>query len=820
MAKTKTHNPTPDAVKFKAEFVQKLQTMHGKDVSEASMNDKYTALVGVVRDKISQNWVASNREYTEKGRKQIYYFSMEFLVGKLLGMYLVNLGLREVCQEAMDSLGIDMEELESEEPDAGLGNGGLGRLAACFMDSIAALRLPGHGNGIRYKYGLFEQKIVNEYQVELPDNWLRDGYAWEYRRGDKAVEVCFGGTVTSETINNKIVFVHDNYESVLAVPYDVPVLGHENNTVNTLRLWNAEPLLEAEFDLPTFNRGDYLKAVEYKHSVERISKILYPEDNFYDGRLLRLKQQYFFVSAGLQSILRRFKKKRRSIRSLPDRVVVHINDTHPAVAVPELMRLLMDEEGLGWDDAWKITTNTISYTNHTIMPEALEKWPVEMFKTLLPRIYMIVEEINERYCKELWQRYPGDWNRIADMAIIADEQVHMARLAVVGSFSVNGVAALHTEILKDHIFHNYYEHTPHKFNNKTNGITHRRWLLKANPALSGLITDVIGKSWVDHPDDLTNLLKYENDAAVLQRFREVKIANKAKLAKYIDDHYNVQVDPTSIFDVQIKRIHAYKRQLLNVFHIMHLYNQLRDNPNLDITPRTFIFAGKAAPGYYFAKQNIKMINSLANMINNDKSIRDQIKVLFLENYSVSLGERIFPAASVSEQISTASKEASGTGNMKFMMNGALTIGTLDGANVEINSAVGDDNIFIFGLNSEQVIDYYRYGGYRSVDMYNSDTELRRIVDQLIDGFFPGNRDEFRGIYDTLLHHNDEFLVLKDFRAYVAAQQKLSDTYQDKMAWAKKSVNNIARSGIFSSDRSISEYAIGIWNVQPTELIRP
>ncbi|SEO48188.1 glycogen/starch/alpha-glucan phosphorylase [Propionispora vibrioides] len=804
--------------KFKLDFLYKLQTLHGKELEEASNNDKYTALVGVLRDRISQNWVATNRDYSEKSRKQVYYFSMEFLLGKLLPMYLINMGVHDVCRDALAELDIDIDKLTEAEPDAGLGNGGLGRLAACFMDSIAAMKLPGHGNGIRYRYGLFEQKIVDGHQVELPDNWLKDGYAWEYRRGDRATEVRFGGHVRTEATGNKLTFIHEGYEPVLAVPYDVPIIGHENNTVNTLRLWNAEPI-EGEFDLPTFNRGDYLKAVEYKHSVERISKILYPEDNFYEGRLLRLKQQYFFVSAGIQSIIRRFKKRRGPIRALPDRVTIHINDTHPAVAVPELMRILMDEEGLGWDDAWDITTRTVSYTNHTIMPEALEKWPVQMFKTLLPRIYMIVEEINERYCRRLWQRYPGNWDKIAQMAIIADEQVHMARLAVVGSFSVNGVAALHTDILKKHLFHHYYEDMPHKFNNKTNGITHRRWLLRANRGLAEVLTDTIGKSWVEHPEDLTNLLKYDSDASVQEKLKQVKLQNKEHLARHIKEKYDVLVDPASIFDVQIKRIHAYKRQLLNVLHVMDLYNRLKDNPDLDIVPRTFLFGGKAAPGYYLAKQIIKLINMLAYKINNDLSIKGKLKVVFLENYSVSLGEMVFPASDVSEQISTASKEASGTGNMKFMLNGAVTMGTMDGANVEIRNAVGDDNIFIFGLNSDQVIDFYRYGGYKSYDCYNNDKRIKLILDQLVNGYLPGGKDEFRPIFDSLLRDNDEFFVLKDFDDYATAQERLDQRFRDQGVWSKMSIHNIAHAGIFSSDRSIAEYAIGIWNVKPAEIPR-
>lgn len=805
--------------KFKQVFIHKLQTKHGKDLDEASLYDKYTALCSVVRDYINPNWMRTNKEYLEKGSKQVYYFSIEYLLGKQLEMNLLNTGLRDICKEALADLGIELQQLENCERDAGLGNGGLGRLAACFLDSLAALKLPGHGCGIRYKYGLFEQRIVNNHQVELPDNWLKDGYAWELRRADRAVEVRFGGNVRVETHKGRLVFIEEDYEAVRAVPYDVPVVGYGNNTVNTLRLWNAEPL-DIEFDLPTFNRGDYLKAVDYKHSVERITKILYPEDNYYEGRMLRLRQQYFFVSASIQSILRSFKRKRRAIKDLPDKVAFHINDTHPAVAIPELMRLLMDKEGLGWDEAWRITTNTISYTNHTIMPEALEKWPIDMFKLLLPRIYMIVEEINERYCRRLWDKYPGQWDRISQMAILADGQVHMARLAVVGSYSVNGVAAIHTDILCKHVMRNYHEDTPQKFNNKTNGIAHRRWLLKANPGLAGLITEMIGGDWIRHPDDLRNLLKYTDDAAAHDRLAQVKLQNKLVLASYIKDKYNVRLDTNSIFDVQVKRIHAYKRQILNVLHIMDLYNRLKADPNLDITPRTFIFAGKAAPGYFIAKQTIKLINVLASVINNDRTIKDKLKVVFLENYSVSLGEMIFPAAEVSEQISTASKEASGTGNMKFMLNGAVTIGTLDGANVEIRNAVGDDNIIIFGLTAEQVIDYYQCGGYKVWDIYHTDFRIKKVLDQMIDGFLPVDKEELRPLHGSLLWDNDEYFVLKDFAAYAEAQALLDAKYREKNTWYRMSMNNIAHAGIFSSDRSISEYAIAIWKVNPVEISRP
>ncbi len=808
-----------DKNEFKVLFINNLQTMFGKGLEEASLNNKYIALTRVIRDSISRNWMETNRQYNEKGVKQVYYFSMEFLLGKSLDMHLVNNGVRETYREALAELGIDLNQLEKEESDPGLGNGGLGRLAACFMESMAALGIPGHGCGIRYTYGLFEQKLVDHNQVELPDNWLQEGYAWELRKPDKAVEVKFGGTIKSSQQEDKWVFTHENYEAVLAVPYDVPLAGYQNNTVNTLRLWSAESLNDG-FDLASFNRGEYLEAMEYKNSVGLISKILYPQDNFYEGRVLRLKQQYFFVSAGLQSIIRRFKKKYSSMKQFPKKVAIHINDTHPTVAVPELMRILMDDLGLSWDDAWKITTDTISYTNHTIMPEALETWPVEMFKALLPRIYMIVNEINERFCHQLWERYPGDWDKIRGMAVIADNLVHMARLAVVGSHSVNGVAQIHTDILKEHIMRDFHEFYPNKFNNKTNGITHRRWLLKANPELADLITNCIGPSWIKEPQHLEQFAKFATDKKVQDQVRKVKLNNKKALAKYIKEKTGVTVDVRSIFDVHIKRIHSYKRQILNVFHIMDLYNRLRENPALPITPRTFIFAGKAAPGYYLAKQTIKLISVLASLINKDKQIKGKLKVVFLENYSVSLGELLFPAADVSEQISTASKEASGTGNMKFMLNGAVTIGTLDGANVEIHDAVGDDNIFIFGLTSQQVFDYHIHGGYNSWNVYNSDPRLKKILEQLVNGFLPYQNQEFRPIYNSLLPDNDEFFVLQDFAAYVDTQAALDKCYKQKEKWIQMSIHNIAQAGVFSSDRTISEYASDIWHTKPIEITKP
>lgn len=793
--------------------------MYGKQLTEVTINEQYTALGSLIRDYVNPNWTKTNKQYTDKGEKQLYYFSIEFLLGKLLEMNLLNMGLTTVCTQGLAELGIDINDMIREEPDAGLGNGGLGRLAACFLDSMAALSLPGHGCGIRYKYGLFEQKVVNNNQVEMPDNWLKDGYIWEYRKPNKAVEVWFGGRVVgSAGTEGKIWYRQEGYETVLAVPYDIPMVGYQNNTVNTLRLWSAE-LAETDFNFSAFNRNDYLKAVEYKHSVERISKILYPDDSFLEGRLLRLKQEYFFVSAGLQSILRRLKGKNYNSRELPDKIAVHINDTHPALAVPELMRLLIDVEGMSWDEAWQITTRTISYTNHTIMPEALEKWPIEMFKNLLPRIYMIVQEINERFCHELWDKYPGEWAHISHMAIIADDVVHMARLAVVGSHSVNGVAKLHSDILQKHImndFHNYY---PYKFNNKTNGVTHRRWLLKANPRLAALITSRIGKNWIKYPIELLELCQFANDSGFRGELAEIKLSNKQKLANYIQEKYEVVVNPHSIFDVQIKRIHAYKRQILNALHIMHLYNQLKENPNFDMIPRTFIFAGKAAPSYYIAKQTVKLINMLATVINQDKTINDKLKIVFLENYSVSLGELLFPAADVSEQISTAGKEASGTGNMKFMMNGAVTIGTLDGANVEIKEAVGDENIVIFGLTAKQALNYYSYGGYNAWDIYNGDIRIKKVMEQLVNGFLPSEKEEFRPLYNYLLQNNDEFFVLGDFSVYSHAQLLIEAKFRERQQWLAMCVKNIAHSGNFSSDRTIAEYAVGVWKIKPSIVIK-
>ena len=798
-----------DKNSFKRDYNNKFVQLHGKELKEGSNQQKYEALGSLVRDYVISTWMDTNKRYNQTGEKQVYYFSMEFLLGRLLGDFLLNLGIRDICKEALGELDIDLEEIENLEHDQGLGNGGLGRLAACFLDSMASLNIAGHGCGIRYKYGFFEQKIVDCQQVEASDNWLRQGNVWEIKKQDKAEIVKFGGTIVSDYVNDKLTFTHVNYEPVLAVPYDTPIVGYENEVVNTLRLWSAEPVSN-EFDFSSFSRGDFLKAISYKNSVEAISLVLYPEDSFYEGKMLRLKQQYFFVSAGIQSIVRHYKKHNGDIKLLDEKIAIHINDTHPTLAIPELMRILLDEEGLSWENAWRITQNTISYTNHTILAEALEKWPVDMFKSLLPRIYMIIEEINKRYCEELWNKYVGQWDKISRMAIIGDGYVRMANLAIVGSHSVNGVAKLHTEILKKKEMSDFYYLYPSKFNNKTNGITHRRWLIKSNPDLTKLLLDTIGDSFIKHPTDLESFSNYLDDRSVLKRLEEIKKDNKDKLAKEIYKSKGIVIDTNSIFDVQIKRIHAYKRQTLNCLRIMDLYNKLIDNPNLDIIPRTFIFAGKAAPGYYLAKNTIELICRVAETINNDPRVNQKIKVVMLENYQVSLAEKIIPATDLSEQISTTTKEASGTSNMKFMMNGAITIATLDGANIEIKDEVGEDNIIIFGLNAEEVLNYHKNGGYSSWDVCNKDPRLQRVTNDLINGKYFRDKDRFRTIYENLLTYNDEFFVLKDFDSYLKAQEKVDKLYIDKERWQRMCGINIAHSGIFSSDRTIKEYATGIW----------
>ncbi|MFF2449179.1 glycogen/starch/alpha-glucan phosphorylase [Neobacillus sp. NPDC058068] len=789
---------------FKGNFLKRLEMLSGRSFSESTPRDCYQTLGQMIREFVSHDWITTNEKYLAAKGKQVYYLSIEYLLGKLLRQNLINLGVEETVQAGLQELGIDLGELEEIEADAGLGNGGLGRLAACFLDSLASLNLPGHGHGIRYKHGLFEQKIVDGYQVELPEQWLRSGNVWEIRKADCAVKIPFWGKVEAKQENGRLVFHHLNAETVTAVPHDMPVLGFQAKTVNTLRLWNAEP---SQFPF----HEDILK---YKRETEAISEFLYPDDTHDEGKILRLKQQYFLVSASIQSILKSYRKKHSSLNSLHEHVCIHINDTHPVLAIPELMRILIDEEGFEWEQAWEITTHTISYTNHTTLSEALEKWPIRIFRPLLPRIYMIVEEINERFCQQLWEQTPGDWERIARLAILADDYVKMAHLAIVGSFSVNGVAKLHTDILKKREMKPFYQLYPEKFNNKTNGIAYRRWLLKANPKLSSLITETIGPDWTSSATDLKELLNYQNDAVFLEKLLKVKKENKQTLAKIIFDKTGTAVDTGAIFDVQVKRLHAYKRQLLNVLHIMHLYNRIKEDSSFSLVPRVFIFGAKASPGYYYAKKIIKLINTVAEKINNDQVVADKLKVIFLENYRVSLAEKIFPAADVSEQISTASKEASGTGNMKFMINGALTAGTLDGANIEIRELVGDANIFTFGLTAEEVLHYYQHGGYQSVEYYHHDYRIRHAVDQLVNGFFPGVNNEFEPIFDSLLEENDQYFVLKDFASYADIQEKIGETYKNQNVWQQKSLVNIANAGYFSSDRTIQEYADDIWGIKP------
>ncbi|CUP25041.1 glycogen/starch/alpha-glucan phosphorylase [Clostridium sp. NSJ-49] len=795
---------------FKKDYENKFIKLHGKELSEGTNQQKYEALGALVKDYVANMWIETNKMYKKTGDKQVYYFSMEFLLGRLLGNCLLNLGIRDMCKEALGEMGIDLDEIEDLEQDQGLGNGGLGRLAACFLDSMASLKIAGQGCGIRYKYGFFEQKIVDGQQVEVSDNWLRGGNVWETKKADKSEIVKFGGSVKVENVNGKLSFIHVNYEPVLAVPYDTPIVGYENDIVNTLRLWSAEPVSN-EFDFSSFSRGEFLKAMAYKNSVESISLVLYPDDSFYEGKMLRLKQQYFFVSAGIQSIIRHFKKCGGNIKELDEKIAIHINDTHPTLAIPELMRILVDQEELSWEEAWRITQNTISYTNHTILAEALEKWPTDMFKSLLPRIYMIVDEINERYCQELWNKYTGQWDKISRMAIISDGYVKMANLAIVGSHSVNGVAKLHTEILKKREMADFYYLYPSKFNNKTNGITHRRWLLKCNPELTNLLKETIGDSFIRHPMDLDKFKNHLDDVNVLSRLKEIKQNNKIKLAEEIYKTEGIKVDINSIFDVQVKRIHGYKRQTLNCLRIMDLYNQLLENPNLDIVPRTIIFAGKAAPGYYLAKNTIELICSIAEKVNNDPRVNDKLKVVMMENYRVSLAEKIIPAADLSEQISTTTKEASGTSNMKFMMNGAVTIATLDGANIEIKDEVGEDNIVIFGLNADEVLNYHKNGGYSAWDIYNNNPRVKAVINDLVSGRYNSDKDKFSKIYANLLSYNDEFFVLKDFDAYLEAQKKIDLIYRDSKRWQRICGVNIAHSGIFSSDRTIKEYATGIWD---------
>lgn len=801
---------------IKQDYLKRLTFTFAEGVNEASIDHKYMALGKLIKDYVTEGWAETNRAYTNNKCKQTYYFSMEFLIGKLLDTYLINLGIKDLCSEALAELGIDLDELAAMEPDAGLGNGGLGRLAACFMDSMASLSLPAHGCGIRFKHGLFKQKIVDGYQVEKLDDWLKTDFVWEVKKANRGININFGGNVYMKKIGNKLQPVYENCEVIRAVPYDVPIVGYNTKNVNTLRLWSAE-IDESDINLSTLQRGDYLRYLEHKYSVEEISQVLYPDDSSESGRRLRLKQEYFFVSAGIQTIVNRFKKLGEPITELHNYIAIHINDTHPAVAVAELMRILLDQEGLEWEEAWRITVKTMAYTNHTIMAEALEKWPKDMFEKLIPRIYMIVEEINRRFCLEVSKKYYGDWNKINNMSIISNGNIKMANLAIVGSHSINGVAWLHTEILKHRELKDFYEMYPERFNNKTNGITHRRWLIKANRDLADLLVEKIGPEWVENPLQIKKLMDYVDDKEVLKRLGEIKYKRKVEVAEFVKKSYGIQIDPNSIYDIQVKRLHAYKRQLLNIFHIINLYNELKADPKKDIVPRTFFFGAKAAPAYYLAKQIIKLINCVADKINNDPEINGKIKVVFLQNYGVTLAEKVIPSGDISEQISTASKEASGTGNMKFMMNGAITMATLDGANVEIDQAVGRDNIVVFGLTSEQVMNYYAHGGYNAYETFSSDPRLQIIINQLQNGFFGVGPQEFNLILKNLFDTNDEFFVFKDFDSYVKAQEKVNDLYKDKESWLRMSLINIANSGIFSSDNTIKRYADEIWNIKPLKI---
>ena len=800
---------------FKKEVITNVKTLFRKPIEEATPQQVFQAVSYAVKDDIIDRWIATHKEYEKKNVKTVYYLSMEFLMGRALGNNLINLTYYDAVKEALDELGFDLNFIEDQEPDAALGNGGLGRLAACFLDSLATLGYPAYGCGIRYKYGMFKQGIKDGYQLEMPDDWLKDGNPFEVKRSEYAVEVKFGGYVRVENKNGRNYFIQDGYQSVRAVPYDLPVIGYGNNVVNTLRIWDAEAI--QEFCLDSFDKGEYEKAVEQQNLAKTIVEVLYPNDNHYAGKELRLRQQYFFISASVQRAILKFKELNKDIHKLPEKVTFQMNDTHPTVAVAELMRILMDEEGLEWDDAWDITTRTCAYTNHTIMAEALEKWPIELFSRLLPRIYQIVEEINRRFVLKIQEMYPGNQDKVKNMAVLYDGQVKMAHLAIAGSYSVNGVAALHTKILEERELKDFYEMRPEQFNNKTNGITQRRFLLHANPLLANWITDKIGDEWITNLSHLKKLKVYVDDEKCQQEFMNIKYQNKIRLAKYIKEHNNVDVDPRSIFDVQVKRLHEYKRQLLNILHVMHLYNRLKTEPEFDMYPRTFIFGAKASAGYKRAKLIIKLINSVADVVNNDASIDGKIKVVFIENYRVSNAEIIFAAADVSEQISTASREASGTGNMKFMLNGAPTLGTMDGANVEIVEEVGIDNAFIFGLSAEEVMKYEREGGYNPMDIYNNNQAVRRVLTQLIDGTYAkDDPDRFRDLYDSLTKE-DVYFILKDFDSYAEAQQRVDAAYRDEKKWAKMAMLNTAMAGKFSSDRTIEEYAKEIWHLKKVKV---
>ena len=808
-------------VEFKKEVEDYLKVLFRKSINEADDQQKFQAVAYAVKDFIVDQWMATHRTYEEQDVKTVYYLSMEFLTGRALGNIIINLKGNQAIKDAIEELGMDLDVIEDQEPDAALGNGGLGRLAACFLDSLSTLGYPAYGCGIRYKYGMFKQVIENGYQLEKPDDWLKYGNPFEIKRPEYAVEVKFGGYVAirkDECGRDK--FVQENYQSVRAVPYDLPIVGYNNNVVNTLRIWDAEPI--DTFNLDSFDKGDYQKAVEQENLARTICEVLYPNDNHMAGKELRLKQQYFFVSASIQRAVMKYMEKHDDIRKIHEKVVFQLNDTHPTVTVAELMRILMDEYNLSWDEAWDVTTKSCAYTNHTIMSEALEKWPLELFSRLLPRIYQIIEEINRRFVLQIQAAYPDDNSKVEKMAIIYDGQVKMAHLAIAAGFSVNGVAKLHTEILKHQELKDFYEMMPEKFNNKTNGITQRRFLLHGNPLLAQWITDKIGDDWITNLKHINELSVYADDELSQKEFMNIKYKNKVRLAKYIKEHNGIEVDPRSIFDVQVKRLHEYKRQLLNILHVMYLYNKLKQNPGMDFYPRTFIFGAKASAGYMRAKSIIKLINSVGDVINNDASINGKIKVVFIENYRVSNAEIIFAAADVSEQISTASKEASGTRNMKFMLNGALTLGTMDGANVEIVDEVGEENAFIFGLSSDEVIAYEHNGQYNPRDIYNSDADIRAVLTQLVDGTYSqGNFEEFRDIYNSLLDGQggrpDMYFILKDFRSYAEAQERVEAAYKDEKKWARSAMLNTAKSGKFSSDRTIEEYAKEIWHLDKVKV---
>jgi starch phosphorylase len=803
-----------DKESFKKEVAANVKMLYRKTLEEATPQQLYQAVSYAIKDDIIERWIATHKAYKAQNVKKVYYLSMEFLMGRQLGNNLINLGYYSDIKKALEEMGLDINFLEDQERDPALGNGGLGRLAACFLDSLSTLGYPAYGCGIRYRYGMFKQAIIDGAQVEQPDDWLKEGYPFEVKREEYACDVKFGGYVRVENRDGRNHFIQEGYQSVRAVPYDMPIVGYGNNVVNTLRMWDAEAT--QVFNLSSFDKGEYHQAVEQQNLARTICEVLYPNDNHYSGKELRLKQQYFFVSASLQTAIAKFKENNKKIADLPKKVTFQMNDTHPTLTVPELMRILMDEEGLEWDEAWEITTKTCAYTNHTIMSEALEKWPIELFSRLLPRIYQIVEEINRRFVKKIEETYPGDQEKIKSMAILYDGQVKMAHLAIAGSYSVNGVARLHTEILKKRELKDFYEMNPKQFNNKTNGITQRRFVLHGNPLLSAWLSSKIGDGWITDMSQLSKLKTFVDDKKYQQEFMNIKYQNKVRLAQYIKEHNGIDVDPNSIFDVQVKRLHEYKRQLLNILHIMHLYTELKENPKFDMYPTTFIFGAKAAAGYKRAKLTIELINAVADTVNNDKSIDNKIKVVFIEDYRVSNGEIIFAAADVSEQISTASREASGTGNMKFMVNGAPTLGTMDGANVEIVEEVGVENAFIFGLSANEVMKYEREGGYHPMDIFNNNHNVRRVLTQLINGTYCDDTEKFRDLYDSLTKE-DVYFILKDFDSYAEAHRRVDEAYRDEAGWARMAMLNTACSGKFSSDRTIEEYVKDIWKLKKIEV---